>query len=288
MRWSIVAACLAWTTPAFADNDARARALSEVGLTLFADGQWQNAYEQFEKAEQLRHAPTLVLYMAHCQKNLGRLLAAERLYQRLRDEVLTEDASVQFRMAKEQAKSELAALRSRIPRLAVKAHSATRIDGAPASEIRVDPGKHRVEGVVDDKRIRKSVDVPEGQRMLVDLTQRETPRPSSSGSSIEEPPWMLIGGVAALGLGAAAAIVGGVTGGMALARTNDIKSRCTGTECLPEDAAAADDANTLATVSTVSFVVAGVAVPVGITLVVIGSGAVESPTALYLSVGGRF
>ena len=41
MRWSILFACLAWTAPAFADNDARARALGEVGLTLFADGQWQ-------------------------------------------------------------------------------------------------------------------------------------------------------------------------------------------------------------------------------------------------------
>src|SRR5262245_22615663 len=51
---------------------AVAREAGEQGLSLFNAGRWQEAYDRFDSAEAVLHAPTLVLFMAHCQKRLGR------------------------------------------------------------------------------------------------------------------------------------------------------------------------------------------------------------------------
>jgi hypothetical protein len=62
--------------------------------------------------------------------------------------------------------------------------------------------------------------------------------------------------------------VGAVTGLLALSKANDVKSRCDAGHCPAEDESKANSAKTLATVSTIGFVVGGVGVGAGAFLLI--------------------
>jgi len=64
---------------------------------------------------------------------------------------------------------------------------------------------------------------------------------------------------------------------MASSKADDIKSRCSAdNHCLTTDAELGDEAETLATVSTIGFVIAGVGVAAGVVLLVVPTGDDES------------
>ena len=69
--------------------------------------------------------------------------------------------------------------------------------------------------------------------------------------------------VSAFGVAALGAAVGTVAGILALSKAGELKDRCGDTRCRPEDEPLADEARARATVSTVGFVVGGVAATVG-------------------------
>src|SRR5262249_53421502 len=91
-----------------------ALALGEEGLRRFQATRWQEAYDLFRRANDAGHAPTLVLYMAHCQLGLGDLGAAYRLYRAVVRERLADDAPAQFRAAQRTAQQELRSLEPRL------------------------------------------------------------------------------------------------------------------------------------------------------------------------------
>ena len=62
-----------------------------------------------------------------------------------------------------------------------------------------------------------------------------------------------------MSVGAVGLIVGAATGAAALSKADELKAACAGQEpCPTENEPLADDADTLATVSTVSFIAGGV------------------------------
>ena len=119
----MAAACVALllaATPAAAegkapDVHAAARARGEEGLRLFEAQRWEEAYGAFAQAEGLLHAPTLVLYMAHCRKSQGRLIEARALYEQVAGEAVPRYAPEQFKKAQATAREELEALRAVLP-----------------------------------------------------------------------------------------------------------------------------------------------------------------------------
>src|SRR5580700_10780387 len=94
---------------------ADARGKAEEGLRRYDAGRWQEAYDLFLEADRIHHAPTLVLYMANCQRGLGNLLAARALDQRLSDEEFGPDAPAAFLEARANARKALKELAERIP-----------------------------------------------------------------------------------------------------------------------------------------------------------------------------
>src|SRR5262249_3538830 len=122
------------------DPQADARALGERGLTLFQAGRWEEAYTVFAEANGLYHAPTLVLYMATCRRNQGRLVEARALYQQVMSEPLPKDAPERFKKAQAQAHEDADAVAARIPLLKVarsgpgSASARITVDGAPMSD----------------------------------------------------------------------------------------------------------------------------------------------------------
>jgi hypothetical protein len=64
---------------------------------------------------------------------------------------------------------------------------------------------------------------------------------------------------------------------MASGTVSDIKTRCEGNQCLKSDAAAAERAELYGNISTVGFVVGGLGVITGATLLIVRSGS-SSPS----------
>lgn len=154
--------------PAFAQatspQDA-ARSIGEEGLALFGKGQWQEAFDHFRKAEELFHAPTLVLYMARCKVGLNQWLEARDLYRRIDNEKLPAHASAAFVSAKKQAAQELAALMPQIPVLVLL------VENAPESGVQIRLDGHEV----DPYRLRNGMEVNPGEHVVhVSAPGRET------------------------------------------------------------------------------------------------------------------
>ena len=87
----------------------------------------------------------------------------------------------------------------------------------------------------------------------------------------------------ALGLGGAGLVVGAVTGGIAMSQGSDLQDRCPDNQCLRSDAE--DDlnsANSIATVSTISFIAGGVLTAVGVVGLVVTMGGDEEEAAVRI------
>jgi hypothetical protein len=301
-RWTLVAMLglgpwLCFPAPAAAQaGDATvARNLGREGIELFEKERWEEALEKLTRAEAMFHAPTLLLYIARTRSNLGQLTAARADYQALIDEELPPDAPLQFRNAKDAAYKELLALEKRIPSLLiiVEPGASVSLNGRPvdvSSPILLDPGEHTVES----GEVRRRVTLAEGDgvvRLQLDAAPDDPPPdadpPEPAPHSTDGPIWpgATVLGVGGLGLG-----LGLVTGLMAMSKTEDIKSRCIDdVHCLTSDAGLGNDAETLATISTVGFVVGGVLAATGIVLLVWRPGGeTDDSVALRAGPGGAW
>jgi tetratricopeptide (TPR) repeat protein len=135
--------------------EVQAHVQTEEGLKLYEARRWQEAFDKLRRAEELRHSPTRVLYMARCQYKLGRLIEARALYERVLGEKLPRNAPSNLLDQREEAKKELEIVRVRTPRVKLV------LSGIPANESRVfvngvrivawdkelelNPGQHTIE-----------------------------------------------------------------------------------------------------------------------------------------------
>jgi hypothetical protein len=258
-------------------DQAAARARGEEGLKLFEEKRWPEAYEAFREADELYHANTLVLFMGHCRREMGKLLEARALYFKVAEEEVPKNAPEQFKKAQAKARDEIKALQARIPLLRVSisgiaSRKATAtLDGAAVSVDdlqagkEVDPGDHTI--VIEapgSAAVERGVAVNEGDvtRVEIVLAPPKATEAKKKGS--------ILPGAIALGVGAVGVGIGAATGIIAMGQIDDIKSRCTPDGHCPEaDKPKADAAQSLVTVSTVGFVVGGAALAAGAVLIVL-------------------
>ena len=285
-------------SPSPAERQA-ARALADEGLSLFDAGRFAESFERFSKAESIVHAPPHLLYMARSKSELGELLLARDLYDKLGSEQLGADAPPPFVGAQESGRAEREALAAAIPTLTVVvtgagAGLALTVDGVTAAldaPLPLNPGEHEVRlasaGEAPQKR---TVELAKGQHeriMLQGIGPVPSPDPEPGSDSDAGPlatgllPPAVLFGVGALGLA-----VGTGTGVAALGKAGDLKDACPTNPCSPDNQGLADSANALGIASTVSFVVSGLAVAGGVVWLVLeppGSG--EEPAAVNVEAG---
>jgi len=101
------------------EERAGARAAANAGLDAIAAQRWADAVSYFEKAESLVHAPTHLLNIARAHEKLGQLVEAREAYMKVVREELAADAPKAFQKAQADARTELAALEPRVPRVSV-------------------------------------------------------------------------------------------------------------------------------------------------------------------------
>jgi PEGA domain len=295
MRWCTVlllVASIASTNALARAEDApdprkRAAAWSEQGLKRFEAGKWSEADEAFREAEALFHAPTLVLYRAHCQKRLGKTAAALALYRSVAGEQLPADAPTPFLTAQAVAREEIEGLRRHVAVVRVTAAgelpagAAITVDGvavgAAPQAIEVDPGDHVVEATAPGAApFRSSVSLKEGAAADVAIALPVIPAPPASAADPPPAPLpaprtgSIIPALAAFSVGVVGAGVGTVTGVASLQQASAIRARCSpGGLCASEDQPKAASAGRLADASTAAFVIAGAASAAGVALLIV-------------------
>ncbi|AKT41843.1 tetratricopeptide repeat protein [Chondromyces crocatus] len=301
LAWLVSAPLSASAQVPFSEIQDVARAKAEEGLSLFAEGRWQEAYERFRIAEDLFHAPTLVLHMAHCQRELGRLLAARALYRKVAEEKPPEEAPDAFHRAHEIATEHLKELDERIPRISIDVPGQSSdallvlLDGGPVvalhpADIELDPGRHRIHAAARGvEPLDMTLDVVERERRRVRLELKPIPPPPPPPPP--PTPGSIVPGATVLGVGLAGLAVGAITGGLTLARMSEIREQCNGARCPDTIRGDADAIRPLAFASNVGFAVGGVGLAAGIVLLIVRPGGSPPTSSLVVGphgVGGRF
>ncbi|MBS2017511.1 MAG: hypothetical protein JST00_31805 [Deltaproteobacteria bacterium] len=306
MRLSLLlAACFvcASTSSARADEgDATttllARQLATEGLRLVDEKQWSLALEKFERAESLRHAPTILVEIATCQLATGRVVQAVSTLERVVRESLPPDAPQAYLRARERARVMLETARPRLAFVVVEVDGtaptglALRVDGveitsARGLDIPMNAGVHDVEGSAPGfVGATTKITLEEGAHEkvslrlapLAPLAPKASALPlvpaivpmsaskSDDGTGRVAPgrsralPWIVTG------TGAAGLVVGGVLGALAFSAKADLDGQCIDRLC-PEGARGdADRARGLATASVVTLGAGAAALTLGIVL----------------------
>src|SRR5205814_1915981 len=138
--------------------------------------------------------------------------------------------------------------------------------GALGVPYKVDPGHHAIVAKTDATEGRAEIDVREREtkgvvvRLVASAPVPTTSATTSATIAPPDVPPSRFSTVTWIGIGVAAAgvVAGTVTGVMSISKKGTLESECNGTRCPPSSNDTIKSASTLATVSTVSFVVAGV------------------------------
>jgi len=278
VRWILIfAAALAFGSLLVVDAAAAptrqqrtaARRHADKGLKAFKAKDYQASIDAFEAAEKLIHAPPHWLYIARSYRNLGKLLKARTVYRDLVGEKLAARAPKVFRKALSTAGKELGELERSIPIIAVEisgpdiAATRVRLNGEPMEDVtaEVDPGDYKIEAQADgygSESETVTLEAGSGTTTISLTLAADIPvEPEEQDEAIP------IGPIVVAGVGVAALVVGGVLGGLALGKADDLKEACPSNPCATTNEKLADDANLFATVSTTMLVVGGVAVAAG-------------------------
>ena len=267
-----------------------ARNLGYEGIAEFQAGRFESAAQMLDRAYLALKVPSLGLWSARAFEKTGRLVAASERYREvMRLDPSGGDLAVQ-RQAQADAARELPALTARVPTLVIVVQGAAgepvsvTVNGAPmpasllGAKRPVDPGTVNVEVSAGQRKKSEQITVAEGEHRSLELTLDApapftTAEPSSAASlAPSTPPATPVrpapspaadtgGGstttlaIVAFGVGGAGLILGGVTGGMAASRIQDIDDRdvCRDNECPLSMRDEVDEYNTLRTLSTVGF-----------------------------------
>jgi hypothetical protein len=297
----VLAACLVIVShsgPGLAqdtDDSTRnaARNLAGQGKESFASGRFDEARDLFHRAYTLVAAPTIALYEARALVKLHRFVEAEEAYMKALRTKLDPGASEQFRTAVTDAESELLALRPNIPRLTIVVSGGGAED--PGLVVLLDgaPVKHAVLGVetpADPRDHELTATAPGGQpaALKFSLAEKEQKRveiavPAGSdvaaapaappaapaaaaapdGASRQKILGFVVGGVGVAGLA-----TGLVTGAMATSRYSEAEGACRDHVCMAGSAGAdaLQSFRSLRTVSTIAYIVGGVGLAAGATI----------------------
>ena len=273
---------------------ATARALARHGTDAQKRGDYAIAAEDFERADALVHAPTLLLGLARAQTGLGKLVEAQETCERIIREGVEAHAPAAFARAVDDAKGEVAALAPRLAWVTIDVRGPSTptvdMDGAAVSPAGLgirracNPGRHTVKAFADGFAPGEKIFVvAEGGSQTVTLSLNALPAApanvaaaprseqedsTQSAESSRPTPFGTKAGMAALGVGAAGLVVGGITGVLALAKHASLSRACPDGHCSPSEASDLSAYHTLATVSTVSTLVGACAAVTGVALLI--------------------
>lgn len=298
-----LAAVLALTSTAAADepsDGAQAQSLFVAGRTALEKGDYPTACARFTQSLALVQRAGTLLNLAQCEEHESKLVSATRHWK----EGIAMLPPGDERLAVSQQRA--AALAPRLAHLAVTlalpppAGARVELDGAAvpldalAAGVPADPGQHTLVLLVAGRPDQRStVDLVEGQIKIVSLSVAPAAPPSPPAPP---PPAVRSGGsgglrtagFGVLGVGVAGVIVAGVTGGILVARHNQIDSAgyCPGMVCTPAGRSLIDSTGALNAANGVAWGVGIAGIAAGVALVIVGGNTPTSIAPAPLTGGG--
>jgi hypothetical protein len=293
-------------SPALAQSDsdrATARSLGTDGQQALENKDYKAAEDRFRRADSLVHAPTLMLGLARALAGQGKYVEAQEAYNRIVREGLPPAAPEVFKRALADAKREVEGVSPKIGGATISVRTAAGgdvpnakvvLDGAPVSNASlgvrrsIDPGSHVLQVSAEGfKTADVRFDVPEGGSVDQPVTLEaelgagqppgtvaatpmpgaaaggEQSGPSHGGNNVRAIlPWV------AFGVGGAGLVTGAITGAIAMGKHSDLAKVCTDKMCPPSESGSLNSYHSVATISTVGFIVGGVGVAAGVVLLV--------------------
>jgi hypothetical protein len=270
-----------------ADETGSAAALFQNGLQAMQAKRYAEACPKLAESYWLDPRPGVLFTLAECEAKWGRLASALAHYEDYLRLYASMSAGLQAvqRERAQVARRQRAALADRVPTLSLSLPASAptgvvvRRDGvalgAPSLGVAlpVDPGAHvivveipggattsREITIEPGNRLRVALEVPEAK--AAPAPAEAAARPSAAGP----PP----AAIALLAVGAGGLVVGGVTGGLAIAGRSTIDAHCTGTICDVSGKQAADRAKRLGWASTIGFGAGAASIAAGAVLWLIG------------------
>lgn len=271
-----------------------ARALFNEGKELRDRGDLAGALSKFKAAHELGRTPITGLELARTHQAQGQWLEAREVCLGIARLPVTSAETERSTAAREDAARLAEELRPQIPSVVVRVQNVPEgatpvvtLDRAPlpasalALPVKVNPGRHEVSAKLPrGPESFVMFEVEAGQTREVQLAV--APAPPLAPGVAEEPaeagptppivyrtpsgtrarsPELAAVGFVALGIGA---VVGTVTGLISISKADYVRERCEGHRCPPFAHDALDQAKTFGVASTVSFVVAGAGLVLGI------------------------
>ncbi len=281
-----------------ADKGA-ARQLSLEAQAAYTKGDYKTAAEKFRKADELYHAPTLLVGLARANVKLGNYVEALENYNRVIREKLPPNASTGFVNAVRDAKKEVKGLDEKIGWVTIV------VTGPDEPQVSLDdvelktaslgvkrpvnPGKHVVKaGAKGYLSGDKTFEITAGDNEELTLVLEKDPNASagggggggegqpSSGSTLRTI------GFVAIGVGGAGLIAGGVTGGLAMGKHGELEDNCPNGVCAAGQQDTLDSYHTLGTISTIGFIAGGVIAATGVVLVLVAPSDAKEPASAKL------
>lgn len=253
-----------------------ARELALEGHNALQAGDYAQAVDRFSRADNLVHAPTILVDLGRSYIGLGKLVQAHEAFQRVLREGVQADAPAPWHRALAAAQEEDTALKPRLAWVTIHVQGAPaprlKLDGgelAPASigvRRAIDPG-HRVvvaqaEGFLPAL---SNIDLSEGETLEIQLELKRdpnykpppAPKPQVKRVIVIEksPTRQRTPAYVAYGVSGAGFLLGGVTAGFMLRARADLNSKCPARHC-PLDAAS--DLSRYHTYGTLSAIGLGV------------------------------
>lgn len=251
-----------------AETGGTAEVLFDEGVALADAGKLAEACQKFEASERLEHAPGTLLNLADCYEKTGRVASAFEAF----NKVAVEARDTGKAARAQEARAHADALKPRIsklvielpPEVAATAGVVVKRNGVVVERdlwgqsVPVDPGEQKV-----------VVSAPGKTPWQKTLAVREAEATTVTVDALEDPkmPGQKIGAIAAGGVGVAGLVVGSVVGALAISKWGDAVEACQGPAGSPTSCATptrvqdasklGGEASSLATVSTVGFVVGG-------------------------------
>ncbi len=276
----------AFAAPTAAQKET-ARRLMDEGKERAKNGENERALEAYQKAHDLMKVPTTGMTLVKAHLALGHLIEARDVALEVARMPRERNEPGIFDKARRDAKELEASLKPRIPtvRIVVKGGPATKVtvddvDVAPlllGEPVAMNPGKHAIVAKnADNVEKRGEVDLAERDAKQVDLALPvpnpvllvTVPPPAKVAPEAPRGPErstaaniLVFGG---FGLAVAGLAVGGVTGALTLSEAGTVKAQCENGICDRKVKNDLDSANSLATISTLGFAVAGVGAVCGV------------------------
>ena len=267
-----------------------ARSMMQEGRDLRDKGDLKGALQRFKAADDIMHVPTTSLEVARAQVALGLLIEALDTVAAIHKTTPLADDPAPFKDARNKADELDAQIEGKVPSLAISVTGAAEgetaaisVDGVslPAAVAgvprKVNPGHHVVTARAAAGQAKEEVDVAEGEKKDVQLVlvaggdNAEGDNATETGPEgphkVHSPGPLTWGGIVVGGVGL---VVGSVTGLMTLSKASSVKTECPTMKCSGQGLSDLNSGNSLGTVSTIGFAVAGAGAAVAIVSLIVG------------------